>query len=317
LAGLARLLSVVPLLAGIAGAAQALDLTVPGDAELTREEQSAAESYLLPTGPYADGQIPSVEVEGLVTRQAWRIEGEGLTTLKLLTPLRDQLREAGYEILFDCADRECGGFDFRFNTSVLPAPDMFVDLFDFRFLSARKTEGVAAEYVTCLVSLTGETGYLQLVTVGSGEAPTIELGEIGAVTPATPPQPVEAAELVERLLGQGHVVLSDLEFESGSAALSEGPYESLAALAAFLNANPARRIALVGHTDTVGGLDPNVALSRRRAASVLERLVSGYDVPRAQMESNGMGYLSPVAPNTTEAGREANRRVEAVLLSTE
>jgi outer membrane protein OmpA-like peptidoglycan-associated protein len=297
--------------------AQALDLTVPGDADLTREEQSAAESYLLPTGPFADGQVPSIDVEGIVTRQAWRIEGEELTTLKLLTPLRDQLQEAGYEILFDCADTECGGFDFRFNVSVLPAPDMFVDLFDFRFLSARRKDGVAAEYVTCLVSLTGETGYLQLVTVGGGQAPTVEIGDIGTLTPATPPQPVETAKLVERLVGQGHVVLSDLEFDSGSAALAEGPYGSLAALAAFLNADSARRIALVGHTDTVGGLDPNVALSRRRAASVLERLVSRYEVPRAQMESNGMGYLSPVAPNTTEAGREANRRVEAVLLNAE
>ena len=45
--------------------------------------------------------------------------------------------------------------------------------------------------------------------------------------------------------------------------------------------------------------------------------MSRYEVPRAQMESNGMGYLSPVAPNTTEAGREANRRVEAVLLNAE
>ncbi|MEQ8896257.1 MAG: OmpA family protein [Roseovarius sp.] len=297
--------------------AQALDLTVPGDADLTREEQSAAESYLLPTGPYAEGQVPSIDVEGLVTRQAWRIEGEGLTTLKLLTPLRDQLQEAGYEILFDCADRACGGFDFRFNTSVLPAPDMFVDLFDFRFLSARREKGASTQYVTCLVSLTGETGYLQLVIVGGGEAPKVEIGEIDTVTPATPPQPVEAAKLVEQLLGQGHVVLSDLEFESGSASLSEGPYDSLAALAGFLNGDAARRIALVGHTDTVGGLDPNVALSRRRAASVLERLVSRYEVPRAQMESNGMGYLSPVAPNTTEAGREANRRVEAVLLNAE
>ncbi|MEQ8290733.1 MAG: OmpA family protein [Roseovarius sp.] len=297
--------------------AQALDLTVPGDADLTREEQSAADSYLLPTGPYSDGQVPSIDVEGLVTRQSWRIEGEGLTTLKLLTPLRDQLREAGYEILFDCADRECGGFDFRFNISVLPAPDMFVDLFDFRFLSARRKDGPAVEYVTCLVSLTGETGYLQLVIVGDGQAPTVEIGDIGTLSPVAPPQPVEAAKLIEQLMGQGHVVLPDLEFDSGSAALAEGPYDSLAALAAFLNGNAARRIALVGHTDTVGGLDPNVALSRRRAASVLERLVSRYEVPRAQMESNGMGYLSPVAPNTTEAGREANRRVEAVLLSAE
>lgn len=297
--------------------AQAIDLILPGEAELTREEQSAADSYLLPTGPFADGQIPTLEVEGLITRQAWRIEGEGLTTLKLLTPLRNQLKDAGYDILLDCTDKECGGFDFRFNTSILPAPDMFVDLFDYRFLSAQRTNGTSAEYVSCLVSVTGQTGYLQLITVGGGEAPKVEIGAAETVTPATPPQPAGTSNLIEHLVAEGHVVLPDLVFDSGSSSLAEGPYASLAALAGFLNQDASRRVALVGHTDTVGGLDPNVALSRRRAASVLERLVSRYNVPREQMESNGMGYLSPVAPNTTEQGREANRRVEAVLLNTE
>ncbi|QEW24453.1 Outer membrane porin F precursor [Roseovarius indicus] len=315
--GLARLLVLFPILIGGAGMASALDLTVPGEAELTRKEQSAAGSYLLPTGPFSDGQVPSIDVEGLVSRQAWRIEGEALTTLKLLVPLRDQLTEEGYEILLDCADRECGGFDFRFNTEILPAPDMFVDLFDFRFLSARKTDGPSAEYVSCLVSVTGQTGYLQLVTVGGGEAPKVEIGAVDTASPASPPLPAGTADIVDQLRSQGHVVLPDLVFDSGSSALAEGSYDSLAALAGFLNEDASRRIALVGHTDTVGGLDTNVALSRRRAASVLERLVSRYEVPRAQMESNGMGYLSPVAPNTTEAGREANRRVEAVLLNTE
>jgi len=301
----------------MAGQARALDLTLPFSAQLTTRVVTAPDSHALATAPFAAGRLPVLDLEGQVERQVFRFPGQALTTLQLLTPLRDQLGAAGYEILFECEAAACGGFDFRFNVSVLPAPDMFVDLFDFRFLSARRKDGAAAEYVTCLVSLTGETGYLQLVTVGGGQAPRVEIGDIGTLTPATPPQPVEAAKLVEQLVGQGHVVLSDLEFDSGSAALAEGPYGSLAALAAFLNADSARRIALVGHTDTVGGLDPNVALSRRRAASVLERLVSRYEVPRAQMESNGMGYLSPVAPNTTEAGREANRRVEAVLLNAE
>ena len=81
--------------------------------------------------------------------------------------------------------------------------------------------------------------------------------------------------------------------------------------------NPVARIALVGHTDAVGALDGNIALSKRRAASVLERMVSAHGVPRERMDAEGMGYLSPVAPNTTPEGREANRRVEVILLNTE
>ena len=50
---------------------------------------------------------------------------------------------------------------------------------------------------------------------------------------------------------------------------------------------------------------------------MLERLVSAHGVPRAQLDAEGMGYLSPIAPNLDAAGREANRRVEAVLLNSE
>lgn len=297
--------------------ARALDLTLPGEAVLTREVDSPSDSYFLPVGPYDDGTLPTRELEGRVVQQAWRIEGESLTSLGLISPLREQLSAAGYDILFDCAGDECGGFDFRFGTSVLPAPDMFVDLFDFRFLSARKQNGAGADYVSALVSVAGGAGYVQLVTVGTDEDLRIDGGQTEVSRPAAPPGDGPGDALIDRLQTQGHVILPDLEFGSGSAALADRAYASLAALARFLKADPGRRIALVGHTDAVGALDANVALSRRRAASVLERLATRHGVPRAQMESNGMGYLAPVAPNTTPEGREANRRVEAVLLNTE
>ncbi len=73
---------------------------------------------------------------------------------------------------------------------------------------------------------------------------------------------------------------------------------------------------LLEDTDADGDLALNVALSKRRAASVLERLVSDYNVARRQLQAEGVGYLAPIANNLTEVGREANRRVELVLLST-
>jgi len=90
---------------------------------------------------------------------------------------------------------------------------------------------------------------------------------------------------------------------------------ALERLAAFLKDQPTVRIALVGHTDSVGSLQPNIALSRSRAAAVRDRLIEIYDIPPAQIEAEGMGYLAPVASNLTAQGREDNRRVEAVLLS--
>ena len=73
-------------------------------------------------------------------------------------------------------------------------------------------------------------------------------------------------------------------------------------------------MVLVGHTDSVGLLEPNIALSRSRAESVRQRLINQYGVPEDRIDAHGMGYLAPIATNLTAQGREANRRVEAVLL---
>ena len=288
--------------------ARALELTLPAAAELTGSEESPADTYALPVGPHDGETVPTRAVEGDVTRRAWRIEGAERTTLEVFAPLRDQLVENGHDILFECRDESCGGFDFRFGISVLPAPDVFVDLFDYRFLSARRAGGDSAEYVTVLVSRVGEAAYVQIITIG--DAPVLDVSRPAA-------EDAEATTLIGRLLSQGHAVLSDLEFDTGADALAEGEYASLAALAAYLKADPARRIALVGHTDMVGGLEDNMALSHQRAASVRDRLVERHGVPAEQLEAHGTGYLAPVAPNTTAKGREANRRVEAVLLQTQ
>ena len=316
---LLRLILVVCLVTLAPLAARALDLSIPGSAAVTREITEELGSYRLPVGPFTDGAMRSLRIEGQITQKAWRIEAQDLTTAQLFNPLRDQLVAQGFNILFDCAARACGGFDFRFNTRVMAAPDMFVDLFDYRFLSARKdAQSGAADYVSVLVSRSGSTGYVQVLQVGGAADGSISSTARGtAARPARPAAPTDADAFTARLTRDGHVSLSDLDFRTGASDLSDVAYVSLDAMARFLRADPSRRIALVGHTDSVGGLQDNIALSQRRAAAVLERLATRHDVPRAQMEAQGIGYLAPVASNLTKAGREANRRVEAVLLNSE
>ncbi len=311
------------------GAAGALQLTLPTSARMTSQEVSAPDSYAFPSAPFADGALPKDTVEGSISRQAWRIGGQGLTTLQLLAPLRKQLEEAGYTIAFQCNTAECGGFDFRFGADILDAPMMRVSLADFRYLDARKG---TVERIGLLVSRTSNAGYVQIVQAAplGQPAPTIQVGRTPteAITPvpfekpkgiAVPPELAVDSGLTPggELVALGHVVLSDLTFETGSADLGPGPYDSLTELAAFLIEDPARRIALVGHTDAVGALTGNVALSKRRATSVLERLATTHGVPRNQLQAEGMGWLSPITTNLTPEGREENRRVEAVLLNTE
>jgi OOP family OmpA-OmpF porin len=75
-------------------------------------------------------------------------------------------------------------------------------------------------------------------------------------------------------------------------------------------------VILVGHTDASGGLDGNIALSRKRAESVRQRMTDRYGIPAAQVDAQGVGYLSPRASNLSDTGRDQNRRVEVMMTST-
>lgn len=301
-------------------ACPAVALELPQGARLLSERVSPFDSYALPRAAFVGGAVPAQIFEGQVERRTWRLEGGPFAPLQLLAPLRAQLAARGYEILFECRAHGCGGFDFRFGIEIAPAPHMHVDIGNFRFLSAiRKGD----EALSLLISSTGSSSYIQEIHVVPAA-----LAEEGAV-PDLPPLPVPergpdealpgasalGTAVSDALLSHGHILLEDLDFDTGTNALGPpGSYDTLAGIAAFLAANPTYRIVLVGHTDSVGTLAANIALSKRRAETVRDRLVSAYAVAPSRVEADGVGYLAPIATNLTPAGRERNRRVEALVL---
>lgn len=298
----------------MATAAGAQVLEFPSNASLQQTDTRALDSYVMPMGIWDRGAMPTEVVEGQLTQQAWRIDAAGLTTLQLLRPLREQLRNAGYQIIFDCQTEACGGFDFRFAVDTLPPPEMQINIGDFRFLTARRDTENGPDYISLLVSRTAQAGFVQVTQVTPvGAYDTAPLAMADATV--LQPRPGAQTDLVAQLETVGHAVLDDLTFDVGSSQLAAGDFASLQALADFLRADPGRAVALVGHTDAQGALDTNIALSKRRAGSVLERLVADYGVSRRQLAAEGMGYLAPIASNLTEEGREANRRVEVIITS--
>ena len=308
------------ILALVGSTAGAVTLDFPANAALRAEISTPLAAHSLASGNWSESRgVPTERVEGSVTRQAWRIDAAGLTPLQMIAPLRDQLTEAGFDILHECRGPDCGGFDFRFAIEVMDPPDMFVDLLDYYYLSAMRTEDGSA--ISLLASRTAQTGFVQVTAVNPPDADGLiaqasggRIAGSGAVEAVLPPPSGDVATQLETV---GRAILPDLVFETGSAQLGEGEFPSLQALADYLTANPTRVVALVGHTDSVGSLEGNIALSKRRAGSVRERLVSDYDIPRRQLQAEGMGYLSPLATNLTEEGRTANRRVEVIMVSTE
>ncbi|CAA9411293.1 MAG: hypothetical protein AVDCRST_MAG15-2090 [uncultured Rubellimicrobium sp.] len=290
----------------------ALTLEPPGSPVRVLQESEPLGDHALATGPWAEGTLPSRTVEGVITREIFQTDMPGATTLQLLEPLREQLAQQGFGTLLDCEGEACGGFDFRAAIEVLPPPGMFVDLADFRYLSAER-EG---EAVSLLVSRSAAKGFVQVIHVEQAEAPPTTEAPAGpaAPEPAAPQVAVPEDGFAARLEGEGRVVLGGLAFLSGSAELAPGGEAALEELAAYLAADPSRRVALVGHTDAQGSLPGNIALSKQRAEAVADRLVAAHGVARAQVQAEGMGWLAPLATNLTPEGREANRRVEAVVL---
>jgi OOP family OmpA-OmpF porin len=291
----------------LTGPARAAPLVLPDDALRTLQRDGGA----VAAGPAGPAGVPLVPRTGTVAAEAWRLPGTA-STEAVMAGLAAQLASAGWTTLFTCETRACGGFDFRYGLPVIPEPDMHVSLGDFRYLAAQ--DGDRA--VGVLVSRSGDAAHVEITRIGpSGLAgmPPATAPSRPADTPVATEQQATPDAFVARLLADGHVALDDLEFATGAAALAEGELRSLALLAAFLEANPERRLTLVGHTDSAGALAANIALSRRRAETVAEVLVTRFGADRRRIAAEGAGWLAPRATNATPEGRQLNRRVEAVL----
>lgn len=118
-------------------------------------------------------------------------------------------------------------------------------------------------------------------------------------------------ECLDRLNG----VLAEhkISFEPGSAVISAAGAQPVEALVAAMKDCQDFRMEITGHTDSQGRDEMNLALSEDRAQSVL-RALTERGVATDYLTAKGYGETQPIADNETEQGREANRRIEFVLL---
>lgn len=107
--------------------------------------------------------------------------------------------------------------------------------------------------------------------------------------------------------------LAGLTFPSGSADLRPDTFGLLTKVQRVIREFPEARVVVEGHTDSQGNESLNQSLSRRRAISVREYLLSNIAMSADRITAVGYGESRPVAPNSTEAGRTRNRRIEVTL----
>jgi outer membrane protein OmpA-like peptidoglycan-associated protein len=111
----------------------------------------------------------------------------------------------------------------------------------------------------------------------------------------------------------GAIELEDINFDFNSSKLSAHIQGYLSRLAIFLNEYPQYNVELLGHTDGIGNVEANMALSQRRCRAVYDHLVKN-GVSKSRLSFKGFGMSTPMAPNDTDKGRALNRRVELLLV---
>lgn len=116
--------------------------------------------------------------------------------------------------------------------------------------------------------------------------------------------PIEKDEIIR---------LNNLFFDFAKFSLRTESYPELKRLIDFLNSNPAVRIEIGGHTDSVGSDENNLLLSQNRAKSVLDYLIQK-GISAQRLTAKGYGETKPLADNQTNEGRQLNRRVEVKIL---
>ena len=121
------------------------------------------------------------------------------------------------------------------------------------------------------------------------------------------------AILQTRDTARGLIVnMSDVLFDTGKFTLRPEAREKLARVSGIVAGYPDLRLAVEGHTDSVGGDDYNQVLSEQRAGAVRDYLTQ-QGMPATSVSAKGFGKTQPVASNDTSGGRQQNRRVELVI----
>lgn len=246
---------------------------------------------------------------GKVTSIVYKVVGSD-SVLQVFRNFEQAVQKAGLKTLFSCADESCGGgfgaalFE-KSNRASTFRPMNYVGIYpsngDLRYLSA------SGEYNGKPVAV---GIYVTRLDIGDRTNIGIEIIESGEMKSGL--VSISTDSLLNDLDRTGKAVLSGIYFDTNKATIKSDSTPALQVIADYLKASKGS-FFVVGHTDTQGAYDHNVALSRSRAMAVTQELQQKYGIAPDRLTAVGVGPVSPAAANQNEEGRSLNRRVELVL----
>ena len=144
---------------------------------------------------------------------------------------------------------------------------------------------------------------------------------VASLTPELPSDQRQDAEaLLSKLKaekssrGLSMTVPGELLFAVNSEKIEPAAFDALASVAKLVDIYDESPVLIVGHTDAVGDAGYNQQLSERRAALVKKYFVENFEIDASRLQIEGKGEQDPITSNATADGRNANRRVEVVIL---
>lgn len=243
---------------------------------------------------FVDGAVLTEPFEGRVSLRRYENPPDK-STLEILANYRQALEAEGLVVDWTCAGRaECGnqsdgGWRSRNGMNLGIGSDV-------RYLTGTISFEGAVVHVS--VGVEAKNHYVQVL-----QADAMATGQV-TVT--------DAAAMAAAIDATGRIALDNIYFDFGSAVLLKESDAALAEIGQLLSDQAELQVYVVGHTDSVGLLDANLALSRARAEAVIAALESRFGVAAGRAVPAGVGPLAPVASNSTDQGRALNRRVEIV-----
>ena len=276
------------------------------------------DEFLLPVGP-PTGFSPavyekSIKTEGLVSRYTY-LAPAGRTAAELFRNYKLEFQRLGVTTLYEKAAGDKGWFGPTLDQ--ISQEDQIGQILSYNEKQERvlvgKSKATKPTYYYLFV-----TSYLDGVIperLQNSVSKDRALAELVIIAPQQMEENmafVSAEEMSRSLAESGKVILYGIYFDTNQDKLRSDSEPMLKEIAALLTKDPHLNIRVVGHTDNQGKPDYNLDLSRRRAATVVQELVSKYAIANARLDSFGCGLYAPVASNESEEGRAKNRRVELV-----
>jgi OmpA-OmpF porin, OOP family len=256
------------------------------------------------------GPKNSITRSGTVTNLVYDAP-KSSSSLEIAANYRARLESLGYKPIFVCASAACPGFGPINRVVRFTFGDGAWRAWGFRggygknprYVLMEKSTGGARSTVALVV---GEAGF-------QGEAPRYALLVIDQAAMKTDQITIPTPKAITTAFGtEGRIALYGIYFDTGAATIKPNSAPTLQAIAELMRQQPSLSILVVGHTDNVGQFASNIALSQARAASVVAALTKDYKIPANRLTPFGAGMAAPAMPNSTEAGRAKNRRVELV-----